>query len=652
MKVLFGVVVAGPVGEPEGHRRVTFVSAHLQAEHSMRLLLVLALAACAGCSLEFVAPGSCLLPCARNSSGVKLLPVSISTQRQQDRKQLPVSIRSRCRQRRADLLQVADSTNDGNADEVEVINKKIASAEKEEADLEKEALEVENSIQHKTKYKYMTTTKEKVEERIRLLDHLKQLREDKKQFRDEKAVLLAKSSNDGASATMHAFWTNLDRAKLDEDGFLQLPEGTHFWVQTKEQRTDCMYVRQWYKGLYRHILRLETRSFVKGSEQAFEDAGYFDDEDCWFLADPGPKQCPRRDCAGITLAFMSPQTERYKEFMKTHMGRTAAAAFMPPWSLDELQLCRARMFPHLPSKEVEDLFSKWGGSARYVLEYATSQSQKRLLEAKWDKSLEPAILAAVFAKQGEVSGATDSVSDDVMQMVPLTFETYVPPFVSGYMFKLFHDRQQAALRVRVHQWLAAALGSGPLGTTPSNMFELLAHNDLLNPSLYNCTYNNAVLVQGQSKSARKCRPLLQAKLSLTSYEWLGDLATLKVTPDKYYWPLKHNFKAVDAFALVGDTLYMFQMTTTREHGAGAEGVIAVVNKVKECCPQLERWVLVFVVPDDMYTTYPWQKWQWPDKWPVKMKKTSPVVRKCEQWALQIVVASEPSSWVKPPSPPR
>ncbi|KAG5175923.1 hypothetical protein JKP88DRAFT_249845 [Tribonema minus] len=59
-------------------------------------LLVLALAACAGGSLGFVAPGSCT----RNSSGFKgRLPVSISTLQDRQQQQLPVSIRS-CRTRR------------------------------------------------------------------------------------------------------------------------------------------------------------------------------------------------------------------------------------------------------------------------------------------------------------------------------------------------------------------------------------------------------------------------------------------------------------------------------------------------------------------------------------------------------------------------
>ncbi|KAG5188346.1 hypothetical protein JKP88DRAFT_253540, partial [Tribonema minus] len=69
---------------------------------------------------------------------------------------------------------------------------------------EKELPKVEEAIEHGTNYKYMTMEQEKVEERIRLLRQLEQVREDKKQLRDNEAVL---SGNDGVTSCgrCHAF---------------------------------------------------------------------------------------------------------------------------------------------------------------------------------------------------------------------------------------------------------------------------------------------------------------------------------------------------------------------------------------------------------------------------------------------------------------
>ncbi|KAG5175868.1 hypothetical protein JKP88DRAFT_249891 [Tribonema minus] len=156
-------------------------------------LLVLALAACARGSLGFVAPGSCLVPCARNTSGLKdrlLLPVSISTQRHQDR--LPVSTRSRRRQRRAGLG-----------------------------------------------YEWLTTTEEVKAYWTSLLRQLEQVREAQKQHRDDKTALLAKLGNAASITDMDMSHCTCCSAVQDND----LLTAAMFWAQLRdlhlEQKGGC-----------------------------------------------------------------------------------------------------------------------------------------------------------------------------------------------------------------------------------------------------------------------------------------------------------------------------------------------------------------------------------------------------------------------------
>ena len=57
----------------------------------------------------------------------------------------------------------------------------------------------------------------------------------------------------------------------------------------------------------------------------------------------------------------------------------ASTLLMPLWSEDELKVAGQRLYS-LAEQEVQDLFAKWGGSARYVLQYARNPSRQRDLD--------------------------------------------------------------------------------------------------------------------------------------------------------------------------------------------------------------------------------------------------------------------------------
>ena len=48
---------------------------------------------------------------------------------------------------------------------------------------------------------------------------------------------------------------------------------------------------------------------------------------------------------------------------------------MPVWTLKELQAARELCFPHVPAKDVENGYNKYGGVARHVLEYPPEKSR-------------------------------------------------------------------------------------------------------------------------------------------------------------------------------------------------------------------------------------------------------------------------------------
>ncbi|KAG5184692.1 hypothetical protein JKP88DRAFT_262832 [Tribonema minus] len=503
----------------------------------------------------------------------------------------------------------------------------------------------------------------KKEEQLRKKEE--QLRKKEEQLRDEKKVLLERkvilersstgvqqvsSGIEPAPMEVQEFWRCLVDAREDEHGFLRLTEGTHF-PGNKNQRVKAIYVRQWYKDLQEEVLsmtepgpqharkilitgrpgtgkslfalywlwllklagktviyqankwfyRFSGDTVWRGSERHFADMGFFDDPDCWYLSDPpAPAGTPWLDCEGITLAFMSPKKWRYNEFLKAPL---ATGVYMTPWTLSELQHCRQHLFPNLSVKQVRRLYIRWGGSPRYVLQYARNAFQQNKLQRSIVAATQPNRLAAVFASQGESSGDVDDVSDQVLEIVPTSFSTCTVRFTSPYVFAEIYKKEQQVLRQCVRGWLAAALGGGSIGTTPGNMLEQLAHNVLCQGGSYKYVVSKFKAVVSKGKRKRN----LNLHLPPTRPNLFEHLAELTVRPGVYFWPLSKNFKAIDSFVVIDGTLYMFQITTDLTHIAGAKGVTDVVNKVRESC-SLKRWVLVFVVPDDLYQKFSYRKW--------------------------------------------
>lgn len=66
-----------------------------------------------------------------------------------------------------------------------------------------------------------------------------------------------------------------------------------------------------------------------------------------------------------TVLICSPHEKHYSEFRKHMSGYTML--YMPTWDYSEIELCRNIFFNLLPETLVKQLFERWGGIARDVL---------------------------------------------------------------------------------------------------------------------------------------------------------------------------------------------------------------------------------------------------------------------------------------------
>jgi hypothetical protein len=156
------------------------------------------------------------------------------------------------------------------------------------------------------------------------------------------------------------FWQKLPQATVDSNGFLNSVVGTYFIGHTN--LGSKVYVRDCYNGLNDHIHGITAKRIhrivitgtpgigkrgyalyylyllckqnkpviyqrsadyyyasgngvIIGLFVNFYNAGHFDDSNVWFLCDPIEK--PYEGCLGITLVFIEPDYQRYKQLYKS-----------------------------------------------------------------------------------------------------------------------------------------------------------------------------------------------------------------------------------------------------------------------------------------------------------------------------------------------
>ncbi|KAA1080753.1 hypothetical protein PGT21_019414 [Puccinia graminis f. sp. tritici] len=78
-----------------------------------------------------------------------------------------------------------------------------------------------------------------------------------------------------------------------------------------------------------------------------------------------------------TLLVTSPQHNHYHQFLKENNSKLL---YMPPWSYEELQTCKAILYPDeriLPTTLMDRVFEWYGGVPRYVLARASTEFKQK-----------------------------------------------------------------------------------------------------------------------------------------------------------------------------------------------------------------------------------------------------------------------------------
>ena len=347
--------------------------------------------------------------------------------------------------------------------------------------------------------------------------------------------------------------------------------------------------------------RFSDAGVVQASLEAFNERGYMDDPNSWYLSDPEDR--PREYFQGTTVVLVSPKYERVKEFLKL---ADAQQIFMPVWGLDELLKCQRAVFPHVPSTFVEEAFGVVGGVARAIFNELKYVQVKDGIEDAVNKLSLATLREEVSLLTSSGRLPTDITGDKLFHVFSDSsdgFKRYTVTFASNFTSELVIRKIAEKGRRSLLDFAGAAIDHKDVarmfggGSVVGSLFEHAAHQVIGWDRAGEEPLKMAILIDSGG--------VLSGTDSLNfSFEkregFKGETIYSSFDQGVYYTAVPFNYPAIDSFGMDrrGDTLFFFQMKY-----AGVEAVIGSTverywRSASKGSVSVKNCVYVYVVPEE------------------------------------------------------
>ncbi|RHZ85215.1 hypothetical protein Glove_69g70 [Diversispora epigaea] len=343
---------------------------------------------------------------------------------------------------------------------------------------------------------------------------------------------------------------------------------------------------------------------------------YLCDKSVWYIVDgKEPKSVKAK-----TILLCSPRKDHYKNFDK-YVGTTIR--YMPVWSPEEIEACRVRIFDRLDKAKVEDLFSKWGGIPRFILEKAQDSIQQLLLEEAIVKNSNPKIFNFV----GEIDHA-DDISHRLIHIHTNTYTDKIIRFASEYVAEKVTYQLEKDYRRELINFVTASSLINEYSALRGFIFENIAHRILQMGGRFNIRLLKSDLTNSTTDISE------HTELTCNKYTKLIFNNISEIKEGMYCQPKQKNFASVDAI-IAPDTL--FQMTVSNNHPININGLKNLINKLggESGTNPINFY---FVLPKGLYENFQIQKLH---KNNAKVMPTW-ITERFRQYALEIDLSS--CSW--------
>ena len=323
----------------------------------------------------------------------------------------------------------------------------------------------------------------------------------------------------------------------------------------------------------RYLLRPDGTVQVRAAgTEGFEDE--LNDPATWFIVDA---HSAANTYAARIVIVTSPRHNVYHEFLK---GFDCRMRFMPVWTLDELMVCRERLYPSLTKERVKNTYFLWGGIAREVLQRG-SDVDDEIRNKEMEAAINKCDLVTVQNSIGEITDNKD-ISHRVLH-IHLEEGNFTSPFMlfastevaSRVCDKLLEKNRRALI-----DYVNASDGLKAEATRRGMFYEGLVHK---------------VLKNGGTFTARNLETEEEEQVTLAHYEVsrFGYLTDINMNDPRYYIPASSNFPAVDSITPDG----FFQVTIAATHPIKAHRLEELMVKLGGASPTN----FYFVVPSSAYT---------------------------------------------------
>ncbi|EGG19912.1 hypothetical protein DFA_07019 [Cavenderia fasciculata] len=290
--------------------------------------------------------------------------------------------------------------------------------------------------------------------------------------------------------------------------------------------------------------------------------------------------------AAKTIVVSSPDPSKYKEFLK---DADSTRRYLPPWKKRELDTVRPLLYPSVTQVELDQLWNKWGGIPRFVLEKAHDQEFQRTLD-----QVIPTLDLDLCVKSVGQEDTQAPGSHKVIQIIPrdvpgfakysqmeLRFSSkYVARIVVRETEKLHMDRITKELTVP--RFLHSPLGG--------SFFEGVVHRKLQ----VGGTFKRRLL--NNNNTGKESDVVIPKPLPSVDIKSINDISKPSSATGAYLLPTYSNFPVVDS--LIKPT-QLFQVTVSSTHPPLMQELSNIVDQLGNP-PNVD---LYFVVPEDMYSDF-------------------------------------------------
>ncbi|GAM24294.1 hypothetical protein SAMD00019534_074690 [Acytostelium subglobosum LB1] len=334
---------------------------------------------------------------------------------------------------------------------------------------------------------------------------------------------------------------------------------------------------------------------------------YLTKKSTYFLVDSKKES----NVAAKTIIVSSPDPTQYKEFLKN--DRTARM-YMPPWEKDEVDHVRPLLYPQVTQATLDDLWSKWGGIPRFILEKADNPAFQHSLEQVIPTLNLDDCLKCIGEEDPQAPG-----SHKIIQIIPIDvvgipkYGAMELRFSSKYVANVAvqaieaNNMQQVIANLAVPRFLHSPLGG--------SFLEAAVHRKL---KQHGGTFQRRALKTNIMDTITFPKP--SSSLVIKSISDIGP-----ALGNVYLVPSFSNFPAIDSLIKPNQ---LFQVTVSPDHPPLMKELSSIVDQLGGTVANVE---LYFVLPPDQFYTFKEQHYLTSTK--SKAVKLTAQVKKISQYAL-------------------